>query len=285
MSAADRVLDTPHQPRAVSTRTRAVSMLLALLPGAAMEAWGFGPAFAARVTGVLLGVFVAGLISRERFSLRDWSPMPLLMALLAFLWLPGSSPWWLGLGGAGLAYGIARVFRQASGASVFHPAMIGAGTALLFAFPSATSPPLNVSLSYAVAGAWIGGGIALAACRCIRWQVVVAVWLGAALAFLAWLLLGGHAPANETVVAALPSTALIQFFIATDPSSGCVSPRARWLFGAGVGLLSQLALFALHDRDRMLLGMAGAVLLMNAVAPWLDSAFSRARHPVNDTSP
>lgn len=288
MTAADTAPDSPLRRRAVSTRMRAAALLLALLPGMTIEAWWLGPGFAGRLAGVLLGAVVAGLVSSRQLALREQSPTPLLMALLAFLWLPGWLPWWLGLGAAGLAYWVARVFGRVSGASAFHPAMIGAAAAMLFAFPPVPFPPVDDSLSYAIAGAWICGGIVLAVCRCIRWQVVVAVWLGAALASFAGLLLGGHVPANDAVVAALPDAALTQFFIATDSSSGCTATRARWLFGAGVGILSQLALLALHDRTQMLLGMAGTVLLMNAAAPWLETICARprpARHPAEGTAP
>jgi electron transport complex protein RnfD len=79
-------------------------------------------------------------------------------------------------------------------------------------------------------------------------------------------------------MAVLPAIALIAFFIATDPSSGCMMPTARWLFGIGVGLFSHSALLAFHDSTHVLMGMAGAVLLMNAAAPWLDALCMRP-HP------
>jgi len=69
------------------------------------------------------------------------------------------------------------------------------------------------------------------------------------------------------------------FFIATDPVSGCTTPRGRWLFGIGCGLLT----LVLRRWSSFPDGLAFAVLLMNCVAPWLDMhsrprIYGEARH-------
>lgn len=56
------------------------------------------------------------------------------------------------------------------------------------------------------------------------------------------------------------------FFIATDPVSGCTTPRGRLLFGIGTGFLT----LVLRRWSSFPDGLAFAVLLMNCVAPWLD---------------
>lgn len=56
------------------------------------------------------------------------------------------------------------------------------------------------------------------------------------------------------------------FFIATDPVSGCTTPRGRLLFGAGVALVT----LAIRRWGAFPDGVAFAVLLMNCLAPWLD---------------
>lgn len=56
------------------------------------------------------------------------------------------------------------------------------------------------------------------------------------------------------------------FFIATDPVSGCTTPRGRLLFGAGVALLT----LAIRRWGGFPDGVAFAVLLMNAAAPLID---------------
>jgi len=62
------------------------------------------------------------------------------------------------------------------------------------------------------------------------------------------------------------------FFIATDPVSGCTSPRGRLIFGAGVGLITLVIRRWGGYPD----GVAFAVLLMNMAAPLIDR-FTRPR--------
>lgn len=56
------------------------------------------------------------------------------------------------------------------------------------------------------------------------------------------------------------------FFIATDPVSGCTTPRGKLIFGAGCGLLAYVIRVFGGYPD----GVAFAVLLMNLCAPLID---------------
>ncbi|WP_374344565.1 RnfABCDGE type electron transport complex subunit D [Azonexus sp.] len=56
------------------------------------------------------------------------------------------------------------------------------------------------------------------------------------------------------------------FFIATDPVSGCTTPRGKLIFGAGAGLLAYVIRVFGGYPD----GVAFAVLLMNLCAPLID---------------
>jgi electron transport complex protein RnfD len=56
------------------------------------------------------------------------------------------------------------------------------------------------------------------------------------------------------------------FFIATDPVSGCTTPRGTLIFGAGAGLLTYVIRVFGGYPD----GVAFAVLLMNLGAPLVD---------------
>lgn len=56
------------------------------------------------------------------------------------------------------------------------------------------------------------------------------------------------------------------FFIATDPVSGCTTPRGRLVFGAGVGILTYIIRTWGGYPD----AIAFAVLLMNMAAPTID---------------
>jgi electron transport complex protein RnfD len=110
------------------------------------------------------------------------------------------------------------------------------------------------------------GGLWLLWRRVISWQVPVTmigtvVFLG----LLGYLMDPGGNPAPLQHVF---SGALIigAFFIATDPVSGCTSPRGRMIFGVGVGVIT----LAIRRWGGYPDGVAFAVLLMNMAAPLID---------------
>ena len=117
-----------------------------------------------------------------------------------------------------------------------------------------------LALAYA-----LGGGLLLWR-GLIRWQTPVGVMLGIiVVSALPWLLDDGRfaSPWFHLVSGASLITA---FFIATDPVSGCTTPRGRWLFALGVGgLIVIIRLWGQYPD-----GAAFAVLLMNACAQWID---------------
>jgi electron transport complex protein RnfD len=117
-----------------------------------------------------------------------------------------------------------------------------------------------------IAAAYVLGGLWLLARRVIRWHVPVAT-LGTALV----LSLVSHLLAPEQFAPPLLQVlsgglVLGAFFIATDPVSGCASPRGRLLFGAGVAILTLVIRYWGGYPD----GVAFAVLLMNMAAPMID---------------
>jgi electron transport complex protein RnfD len=61
-------------------------------------------------------------------------------------------------------------------------------------------------------------------------------------------------------------TMLCAFFIATDPVSACTTPRGRWIYGAGIGVL----VYVIRNWGGYPDGIAFAVVLMNICAPLID---------------
>jgi electron transport complex protein RnfD len=110
------------------------------------------------------------------------------------------------------------------------------------------------------------GGLWLLWRRIISWQVPVTM-IGSVLVLgtVAYLADPGS---NPVPLQHVFSGALIvgAFFIATDPVSGCASPRGRLLFGAGVGILTLVIRRWGGYPD----GVAFGVLLMNMAAPLID---------------
>jgi len=111
----------------------------------------------------------------------------------------------------------------------------------------------------------LGGGLLLWK-RVIHWQVPAGVLLGVVVFSLPLYLWDPDLHASPVQQLFSGALLLAAFFIATDPVSGCVSPRGRLLFGFGVAALT----LAIRRWGLYPDGVAFAVLLMNCAAPWLD---------------
>lgn len=117
-----------------------------------------------------------------------------------------------------------------------------------------------IALAAALGGAWLlYKGI-------IHWRVPAAVLgTGLIVATLMWWLQPeiSPPPLQQLTTGAL---VLAAFFIATDPVTGCATPRGQLLFGAGVALLT----LAIRRWGGYPDGVAFAILLMNMAAPLID---------------
>ena len=110
------------------------------------------------------------------------------------------------------------------------------------------------------------GGLLLLWKRVIHWQVPVAV-LGTVIVLTlpAWMADPGTNPFPLSHVFS-GALVLAAFFIATDPVTGCTTPRGQLIFGAGVAVIT----LAIRRWGAYPDGVAFAVLLMNCAAPWID---------------
>lgn len=118
---------------------------------------------------------------------------------------------------------------------------------------------------------WIGnwflfGGIFLLLRRTIRWHVPVSMLLGLlAISGMFWLadpesfpFPAFHLFSGGAIIGA--------FFIATDPVTGCSSPKGQLIYGASIGIL----VFIIRTWGGYPDAVAFAVLLMNMAAPTID---------------
>jgi electron transport complex protein RnfD len=117
-----------------------------------------------------------------------------------------------------------------------------------------------------VAAGYLIGGLWLWHRRVISWQVPVAFIGSLTLISGALWLYNPAAFANPIFHLFSGGTLLGAFFIATDPVSGCTTPRGKLIFGAGAGLLAYIIRVFGGFPD----GVAFAVLLMNLSAPVID---------------
>jgi electron transport complex protein RnfD len=117
-----------------------------------------------------------------------------------------------------------------------------------------------------VAAGYLLGGLWLWQRKLITWHVPVA-FIGALVAISGALWLYQPAQFANPVFHLFSGGAMIgAFFIATDPVSGCTTPRGKLIFGAGAGLLAYIIRVFGGYPD----GVAFAVLLMNLCAPLID---------------
>ena len=117
-----------------------------------------------------------------------------------------------------------------------------------------------------VAGGYLLGGLWLWQRKLITWHVPVA-FIGAMVLISGALWFYKPAQFASPLFHLLSGGAMLgAFFIATDPVSGCTTPRGKLIFGAGVGLLAYIIRVFGGYPD----GVAFAVLLMNLSAPVID---------------
>tara|TARA_R110002096_G_scaffold65006_4_gene158307 strand:+ start:34774 stop:35829 length:1056 start_codon:yes stop_codon:yes gene_type:complete len=118
---------------------------------------------------------------------------------------------------------------------------------------------------------WIGnflaiGGFWLMIRKIIRWQIPVGVGLGLLVPATIMYMIdpGSHASPGFHLFGG--ATILCAFFIATDPVSAATSPKGRFVYGIGIGLL----IYCIRRWGSYADGVAFAVLLMNMAVPAID---------------
>ena len=110
------------------------------------------------------------------------------------------------------------------------------------------------------------GGIWLLMKRIIRWHIPLGVFAGLLVpsTFMYVVESGTHASPDFYLFSG--GTMLCAFFVATDPVSAATSPKGRFIFGAGIGLLT----YAIRLWGSYADGIAFAVILMNMSVPAID---------------
>jgi len=295
----------PHiSSGSLTTRRMMTDVLLGLLPLTAFALWQFRlGALMQMGIGVMAAMAAEWLFQRMRgraASLDDGSAV--VTGLILALSLPSTAPWYVAAVGSFAAIGVGKVVFGGLGQNLFNPAMVGRAFAMI-AFPAAmgasayvvpgaavdalthatpltalkmageTSPlgalflgAVNGSIGETSALAALLGGLYLCLRRSASWEIPA----GAAAAMLVLtglpaLMGGGGAwtPWHHLSAGAFLYGA---FFIATDPVSSPLTPKGKWIFGAGFGALT-LAIRSLSGYPE---GVMFAVLIMNSIAPLID---------------
>ena len=110
------------------------------------------------------------------------------------------------------------------------------------------------------------GGIWLLIQKIIRWQIPSGVLVGLLVPAGIMYLVDPGSNASPGFHLFSGATILCAFFIATDPVSAATSPKGRFIYGLGIGLL----IYAIRQWGAYADGVAFAVLLMNMATPAID---------------
>lgn len=118
---------------------------------------------------------------------------------------------------------------------------------------------------------WIGnfvaiGGFWLLVKKIIRWHIPTGVFAGLLIPAGLMYIVDPGSNASPGFHLFSGATILCAFFIATDPVSAATSPRGRFVYGCGIGLI----IFAIRKWGSYADGVAFAVLLMNMATPAID---------------
>lgn len=267
MSApAEPATALPRRARRLAARQGL--LLLALLPGSLLTLLAAGPDAWKRLVlalGLALLIELVGRTLRGEWATRLDDALPALpTALLVALLLPAQASYWALSTAVGVALLLGLRAFGGYGQQMFQPAALGI-VAALWLFPAAATTTPAPEQTLAVVLAWAAGGLLLLALRARVWQLPLAVLLGALLPGLLEAGAGAAAWAHAFTPLGSSTLMLLAFFLASDPPSSCSTPRGRWVFGLGVGLLATgLPL------DNGLLAALSGLLLMNAMAPLLD---------------
>jgi electron transport complex protein RnfD len=233
-----------------------------------------------------------------------WDGSAVVTGLILALSLPAPAPWYVGVVGAVVAIGLGKVIFGGLGQNVFNPAMVGRAFVMI-AFPAAMGASAYVQRAWAVdaltqatpltsfkmegtvtplAALFLGktngsigetsalaallGGLYLCWRRTASWEIPAGAILAVALAAgvpVVWRGASAWTVAHELCAGAFLYGA---FYIATDPVTTPLTPRGKWIFGIGFGLLV-LAIRRLSGYPE---GVMFAVLIMNSLVPLINRA-------------
>ncbi len=287
------IASSPHVRAKDSVQTIMYSVAIALLPAVAAGVYFFGW-YALAIVLVSVGAAVATEVIWQKLrkqSLTVSDGSAIVTGLLLAMNLPPSAPLWLAALGSFVAILIGKQVYGGLGANPFNPALVGR-VFLTASFPLlmtswvlpagydaiATATPLAVMqaggeiplsnlfwgsvpgcLGETSAFALLLGGLYLLIKGYIDYRIVVGLF--GTVTILSWIM--GLNPLTQLFAGGLMLGGL---FMATDMVTSPVTPKGRWIFGIGTGILIML----IRQGAGMPEGVSFSILLMNAAVPLIN---------------
>ena len=291
---------SPHIFTPVDTRDIMKGVIKALIPAIIAGLYFFRwQALLVMLTSCLGCIVAERLCAKLRKKEIKWDYSSLLTGLLLALVLPPSIPLWMSFLGGFFAIAMGKELFGGVGHNIFNPALLSRAF-LMAAFPVAlttwaqpfsldvvtTATPLglakfeHVITSYSslllgnVAGsigetsalALILGGIYLLYKKFIDYRIPVA-YIATVMAIAAITHLINPTQYSPPLFHLLAGGLLIgAIFMATDPVTSPVTPKGRWIFGIGCGVVAM----TIRLWGGLPEGVMYSVLFMNAVTPLIN---------------
>ncbi|MCP4111209.1 MAG: RnfABCDGE type electron transport complex subunit D [Desulfobacteraceae bacterium] len=300
------VAPSPHlSDTALTTQRMMIDVLIALAPVVAMSLYVFRLYAVKQLLICLISCLAAEWLFTTKMrdkplTLNDYSAS--VTGIILAMSLPGTAPWYVGVIASVVAIGIGKVIFGGLGMNIFNPAMVGRAFVMI-AFASALgasgyesakgavdaitqATPMdafkqtgivtpvsklfwgvtNGSLGETSAFACIIGGLYLCIRKTASWEIPAGVLSVTALIGLIANFVNPEL--QWTALHHLLGGAVLfgAFFIATDPVSSPLTPKGKFIFGAGTGaFIMLLRLFSGYPE-----GVMFAVLLMNSITPLIN---------------
>lgn len=287
------IASSPHVRAKDSVQTIMYSVAIALLPAVAAGVYFFGW-YALAIVLVSVGAAVATEVIWQKLrkqSLTVSDGSAIVTGLLLAMNLPPNAPLWMAALGSFVAILIGKQVYGGLGANPFNPALVGR-VFLTASFPLlmtswvlpagydaiATATPLAVMqaggeiplsnlfwgsvpgcLGETSAFALLLGGLYLLIKGYIDYRIVVGLF--GTVTILSWIM--GLNPLAQLFSGGLMLGGL---FMATDMVTSPVTPKGRWIFGIGTGILIML----IRQGAGMPEGVSFSILLMNAAVPLIN---------------
>ena len=299
------VAPSPHlSEQTFTTRRMMTDVLMGLLPLMVMSIYVFHMYAVIQlvicVVSCMAAEFVFVKMRKKSVTLDDCSAV--VTGVILALSLPGTAPWYVGVLASVVAIGVGKIIFGGLGMNIFNPAMVGrafvmiafasamgasayinasgtidamsmatpltafkqsgVATSILDLFVGVTNGSLGETSSIACL---LGGGYLLYR-KTASWQIPAGI-LATVIVISALAGISGGC-GGRFVLHQLFGGALLfgSFFIATDPVSSPVTPKGKWIFGIGTGILIMvIRLFSGYPE-----GVMFAVLLMNSVTPLIN---------------
>ena len=290
LSTGPHLRDKENVPRIM------LDVVIALLPAIVAAVIFFGMRSLLLVlVSVLAAVCteaVCKLMRRQKSTIFDGSAV--VTGILLVLCVPPNLPLWMAALGSMLAIAVAKETFGGLGFNIFNPALVGRAF-LLASYPVAmttwsrpfeplantTATPLGLlheginqglprlidlflgnragSLGEISVLALLLGAGYLFIRKVIDWRIPCA-YIGT-VALMSWLF--GQDPLFQIMAGGL---ILGAFFMATDYTTSPMTPKGKWIFGLGAGILTVvIRLWGGYPE-----GVCYAILIMNSVTPLLD---------------